>query len=193
MAWSTSSWMSRADPLVYILKLTTPQCLATLIIAATTWILLSSKYDRETQNIPHIPISNDIVILNCYYISSIISICSYSAAAKYWNPSLMIILYISPIITGSVFISADDPIPENLMLFLLIVEDILSEYTPLLILSILLLFCHLLCSVVCNEHRFNLLKDTRRNWLLLDFAGSKMPSSLKCQIADCKSKCYICC
>ena len=123
------------------------------------------------------------VLLNC------IRTCSYSAAAKYWNPSLMIILCISLRIIGSEFVSVNLPIPENPVLFLLIIVDILNRYTP----HSFFLFYYSYNSVLFNKHSFHLLKDTRWNWFLFNFAGSKMPSSLKCQIADCKSKCCICC
>src|SRR5919108_922480 len=106
----------------------------------------------------------------------------------------MITLCISAIIAGSVLISTDDPVRENLMPFLLIVEDILSNIHLIHFFFLLVLrFCHSLYPAICNKYHFNLLKDTWRDRILFDFAGSKMPSSLKCQIANSKSKCYVCC
>jgi hypothetical protein len=61
-----------------------------------------------------------------FYIR-IMPVCIYCDPAKCWNPSLIIILHISPMIIGSLFIFADDSNPEYFTLFLLIVEDILMK------------------------------------------------------------------
>lgn len=165
---------SGANCLSYTLELSPLQCLATVIIVVVVsiWILVSSQRDLEGHDIPP------------FYIS-VMAVCIYCAPAKCWNPSLIIILYISPMIIGSFFIFADDSNPEYMTLFILIVEDIL-------------MFLLLLCGpsmypVILSKQSFHLLKDTWLNWFLLDFASSKMPSSFECQIADCKSKCNIGC